>query len=117
MDILAIRNAQAAINFAVHGFDITVTPPGGDPVETRGMWAPPIDDGSGAFVAFRRAGPRRVLVIARTALDAVPKGSVIVAPEGLTAGPVTFVADQKGDPVDPYRFIVQLLVKDVSSDS
>lgn len=113
MDLLDVSAAAVAIDFDIHGIDITVTVPNGDPVETRGTWLPPIDDGTGVLQAFTRSGPKRLMAIARTELEAVPKGSVIVATERDGADPVTFVADLKGEAVDPYRIVVQLLVKEM----
>lgn len=70
------------------GFDVTVAAPGGLPVETRAFWLPTSTPQTPAAAAFRRAEPRRVLVVPVEGLsDGLPRESVILAPEydGATA--------------------------------
>jgi hypothetical protein len=62
------------------GVDAVVTPPGGDPVETRAMWL-----GSSAEVPpgsdSHRVERRRVLVLPLEGLPAIPRDTVVTLPE------------------------------------
>jgi hypothetical protein len=76
------------------GLAITVTPVGGTAVSTTGVWTTSLDEAMPFGQDYARREPRKVLAIPRTAaLDAVPRGSVILAPETEDGTVVTWRAD------------------------
>lgn len=76
-------DARPGITEAVDAFGVpaTVTPPGGDPVETRLIWlVSTIEHPGGADL--RRAEVRHLAAIPLTGLsDGIPRGTAVSAPE------------------------------------
>jgi hypothetical protein len=88
-----IRVPMAAA-LAAFGLPITVTVPHGTAVSTTGIWVNPLAEPMPYGADYARREPRKVLAIPRTAaLDAVPRGSVIVAAESDGGPVVTWRAD------------------------
>jgi hypothetical protein len=54
-----------------------VTPPGGDPVETRAFWLPSTIEQVGVGPEFRRSEARRVLVLPTSEVPQVPRGTIV----------------------------------------
>lgn len=77
-----MTDARPSITSALDalGLDAVVTPPGGDPVETRAMWlgssteVPPGQDS-------RRVERHRVLALPLEGLPAIPRGTIVTIPE------------------------------------
>lgn len=70
--------------FSVHGVPATVTRPGPyqDAIATRVVWMTPDPfDRPASLGKVRRQEPQRIAVLRRDAVDAVPKGTRITAPE------------------------------------
>lgn len=89
------------------GVDATVTPYGGDPVETRVFWLPSTTVESPSGEAFSRAEARRVLVIPVADVTEVPRLTLITCPEYPGGADQTWRVDQseKVD-YDHHRAIV-----------
>lgn len=66
--------------FAAFALDATVTPPGGDSIETSGFWVSPFTDDVPGDLDFSRREARRVFVLRRADLPSLPLKSVIEAP-------------------------------------
>src|SRR5689334_8806219 len=81
MDLGPLRTLVIDLNWEVLGVDVTVTPPGGDPVDTRGIWVTPQTELVPAGFDFPRVERRRVLALKRADVATVPRQSVILARE------------------------------------
>lgn len=75
------------------GVDITVTVPGGDPVEGRGAWLPDLIDEVPAGGAFTRRERRRVLAVDLAEFVAMPRGTIVQAPPRLADPVARFMVD------------------------
>ena len=111
MPTLAQQALMQRLNLAAHGTPITVTRPGGLPIQTTGIWHVPIADPQAFGTDFRRREPRRVMEIPRDdTLDDVPRGSVIVAVDRDGGGAAkTWRADGLERTDDPLRTYVLLV--------
>lgn len=99
-----------ALAMDAFGVDLVVTPPEGIPVPTRGVWdaSPPVEEQPFGTDLYRRE-PRRVICLPRNVLTAVPRGSVIVAPEDAAGEPKTWTTDGPAlTEYDCWRVIVKL---------
>lgn len=76
------------------GVAATVTIPDGDPVETRIIWQPPITEEYPTGSEYRRATPRRRMAIPLSDVPNVPRGTVVLATEGLGADPIEWTVDE-----------------------
>ncbi len=65
---------------SVFGVDATVTPPGGDPTETKVVWLPPTTVELPAGEAFRRVEARRVVAVSKSEIPELPRGTIVAAP-------------------------------------
>lgn len=65
----------------VFGVPATVTPPGGSPISTTAVWILPQTVEVPLDSEFQRAERRRILALRRDQVPAVPRGTVIAAPE------------------------------------
>jgi len=82
MGLGVLRTLAMGQIFDTLSLSITVTIPGGEAVTTTGIWTKPLDEAMPFGQDMPRREPRKVLAIPRaTTLDAVPRGSVILAPE------------------------------------
>ena len=84
MDLGPLRALALEVNLQAHGVDITVTRPAPDntPIEgIKGIWLTPITEELPDRMDFQRREPRRVMALRRTDVPAVPRGTLIVAPE------------------------------------
>lgn len=107
MPTLAQQALMQRLNLGAHGVAITVTVPNGTPVATLGIWHQPLGEAQPVGTDFRRREPRRVLEIPRTAtLEAVPRGSVITAPDRDGGATKTWTADGLERSDDPLRCYV-----------
>lgn len=68
------------MNLLVHGVPATVTIPGGDPVMTRLLWTRS-SIGAPAELEIQQIEARRVAVLPKIDVPAVPRGTLISAPE------------------------------------
>jgi hypothetical protein len=89
VDLGPLRTLALELNLAAHGVAATVTRPFPDntPIETTGIWQRPLDETQPIGTDFTRREPRRVLVLPRSVLSTLPRGTTIGAPE-LAGGPV-----------------------------
>jgi hypothetical protein len=87
MDHAALRALVLETNFAVHGVPVTVTPPSGAPITTRGVWdpTPPVLEGP-SYEESRRREPQHVMTFKRSDVPVVQRGMAVIAPE-LAGGP------------------------------
>lgn len=96
---------------AAFGLAITVTRPSPDvdPVSTSGIWSSPASEPQPYGAEFNRVDPRRVMSIPVSAtLQAIPPGSIVVAPE-YEGGPLlTWLVGEKVDPNRPDEMRVYL---------
>lgn len=81
MDFGDLRALVLDLNIEAHGVPAVVTVSGESPVTTRGIWLTPITDGFPGSHDFQRRDPTRVFALTRVAVPAVPRGTLIVAPE------------------------------------
>lgn len=81
MDLRALRAMAITLNWDVLGVDVTVTPPGGDPIETRGIWVTPLTEQVPVGLDFTRAERRRVIALKKADVPSAPRATVILAPE------------------------------------
>lgn len=80
MDHGALRALVLGINATVFGVPVTVSLDAGD-VATTGIWMTPQTEGYPGGLDLHRRDPRQVLVIPRSDVDSLPRGTVITAPE------------------------------------
>ncbi len=102
--------------FAAFGVPGTVTVEGADPIETTVVWITPstpdvpsgtADRGSDMRAGFTRKEPRRVLVVRRDEVPALPRGAQIEAPERAGGTVRTWVVDgNAGHEADHIRVFV-----------
>lgn len=88
---------------AAFGVPATVTRPAPDdaPIPTTGIWVTGAgDEGQPYGTDFRRTDPRRQLAFLRSALETLPRGTEITAPEVLGGTVKTWRVDQIGDATD-----------------
>lgn len=83
MDLGPLRALVRDLNFAAHGFPITVTRPYPDDeeIETRGIWVLPLTVDTPGGIEFTRRDPQRVLALRKDEVPTVPRGTVVLAPE------------------------------------
>jgi hypothetical protein len=83
MDLGPLRALALELNFSAHGVLAVVTRPApyNDSIVTRCIWLTTETPGVPASTDFQRGDPRRVLVLRRTDVPAVPRNTVINAPE------------------------------------
>lgn len=79
MDFSSLRSFAFTAQRAVLGVNATVSPPGADPIETRGVWVPEIDETYPAGRDFQRREPRRILALPVSAVGTVARGATIIA--------------------------------------
>lgn len=118
MNLGALRSLATSLAFDTHGVAATVIPLGGGPITTRVIWLPEVsrlrfeaktftDRPYGTD--FQRLEPRRVIAVERVAcLTALPRGSVIVAPEQGDLTPLTWKVDGH-DVTDAAQFRVMVI--------
>lgn len=95
----------AALN--AFGLSAVVTPPAGLPVSTTAFWLPPTTEEVPVGGEFRRAEPRRVLVLPRVDVPQVPRGTVVtVAEEEGGAASDWRVDSMEGLSHDHHRVVV-----------
>jgi hypothetical protein len=94
MGLGALRALANELSLDAFGLPVTITVPNGAPMTTTGIWAQPLAEAMPFGVDLSRRDPRKVLVIPRTTtLDAVPRGSVILAAEEESGAVQTWKAD------------------------
>jgi hypothetical protein len=93
MSFGASRAVVLAANFEVHGLPVTVTPPGGDPVETRGIWMTPITEDGPAASEFSRREARHTIALLRSEVPSAPRGTTILGNPVYGAVPSTWRVD------------------------
>lgn len=73
--------SDLSIGLAFDAFAVvaTVTPPGGTAIVTRGFWVSPLVENTPVGHDLNRREPRRVFVLPRADVGALPKGSVVEA--------------------------------------
>jgi hypothetical protein len=80
-----LRSLVLSLNQAAHGVTVTVTrvaPASTTPIETTGIWlTAPLAEQRPFGTDFQRNQPRKVMVLAKSDFDSVPRGSIVVAPE------------------------------------
>lgn len=88
----ALRTLVRDLNFVTHSVPATVTlPEPDDPIETTGIWLPPLVEEQPFGTDLRRREPRRVMALPRdaTLTQVPPRGTLILAAEYLgTDAPV-----------------------------
>lgn len=74
---------RPALGTALDAFALpaVVTPPGGDPVETRAFWLATRTEESEVGTEFRRSEARRILVLPASDVPQVPRGTLIAMAE------------------------------------
>ena len=93
-------------NFSLWGVPVTVTRPAPDstPIEATGVWLPAADETPAFGRELARKQPRKVLVVRKSEVPTVPRGTSIAAAE-LDGGDVlTWSVDGMSDPVYPDHF-------------
>lgn len=115
MNLGALRALATSLAFATHGVPATVIPFGGGPIATRVIWLPQVGTEAQTFTDRpfgsdrERRDPRRVIAVERVAcLTALPRGSVIVAPERSDLEPATWTVDGH-DMTDVAQFRVMVV--------
>lgn len=83
MDLGSLRDLVLELNFSAHGIAMTVTRPLPDntPIVTRGIWLTPLTEDGPVGTDLARREPRRVVALRRADVSAVPRGTLILAPE------------------------------------
>lgn len=81
MDLGPLRQVVLELNFDAHGVAATVTPVGGAPIITTGIWLDSLFEDPPLGKDYNRREPRRVLALRRDVISDLPRGSLIVAPE------------------------------------
>lgn len=81
MNPATLRALTLETQFSAFGVAATVTVPGGPPVATTVVWMAPVQEDLPVGHDLQRREPRRVLVVRRVDVPALPRGSVIVAAE------------------------------------
>ena len=87
--------------------EATVTPVGGDPVETEGLWVSPdiVEFPEGA--EFQRRDGTRLLAVTAAAVPSAPRKTVVVAPETAEGDDKTWrVETQFDDAANGYRILM-----------
>lgn len=80
MDLGPLRALASTIVFDTHGVDVTVTRPGQDPIETRGIWLTYTNDAVPRGAAFARSGATKVMALPKATVATVPRGTFLEAP-------------------------------------
>lgn len=84
MELGALRDLVLELNLDMHGVPATVTPLSGESaISTRVIWLIPVVDDVPAGRELQRREPRRMMVISRTDVEDVPRGTIVAAPEKL----------------------------------
>jgi len=87
--------------------EVIVTPPGGAPVSTSGVWLPPRSLDNLAEGSFQRAEQKRVFCLPLDGLPAVPRGTIVSAPESKGAAVANWRVDEaERVDFDHYRAVV-----------
>lgn len=82
MELGSLRALALDVNFSAHGVPATITAPDyPDPIDTRVIWLTPANEGMPTGSPFLGTTAIRVAAIRRDAIEKVPIGAVIVAPE------------------------------------
>jgi hypothetical protein len=78
-----MANHRVPMASALDAFSVpaTVTVPGGDAVETRGIWVSPLTEEMPVGRELQRRDPRRILALPRADVPQPPKGTTIVCVE------------------------------------
>ncbi len=94
--------------FADFGLPVTITPPGGSPISTTGIWVTPqtIDVPVGAEA--RVAEAYKVLALRRDQVPSAPRGTTILAAEQAGGPSKTWKVDgvERADEPDVLRVVV-----------
>lgn len=99
-----LESAMGAFSLAA-----VVTPPDGDPVETEAFWLPPTTVEVPVGAELRRAEERRVLVLPKSDVPQVPRGTIIAIPEYEGAATSEWRVDSmEGVHHDHHRVVVVL---------
>ena len=80
MDFNALRSLAFTAQRAILGVVVTVASPGADPVVTRGIWLPEVDETYPAGRDFQRRDPRRILALPVAVVGIPARGATVVAP-------------------------------------
>ena len=80
MDMSSLRAFAFTAQRAVLGVDVTVAAPNGDPVETRGIWVPEIDETFPAGRELQKREPRRILALPVAVVGRPARGALVTAP-------------------------------------
>lgn len=82
-----LRALVTAVNFDVHGVPATVTLPASqadpipEPITARVVWVDPTTEAVPGSGDYRRSDQRKVMAISRAEVPAVPRGTIVEAPE------------------------------------
>ncbi len=82
MDLGPLRALALDLTASAHGVTATVTRPAPDntPIITRGIWiTTPLEEPRPYGTDFQRRAPRRVLALPLSAVQTLPRGTIIVA--------------------------------------
>lgn len=96
MDFGALRDLTLDLNLQVHGVPATVTRPAPfdtTPIETRIIWRSNQTEALPGGFDLQRAEPRRVAVLSRSEVPAVPRMTRIEAPEKMGGTAVAWQVD------------------------
>jgi hypothetical protein len=77
MSLSSLRALVLEANVAFHGMPVTVTVPGGDPVETSVIWLTPETEAVPGAQDFRRKEASQVLVLRRADVPLVPRKTIV----------------------------------------
>ena len=104
MPVGTLRALVVATNVAAHGVAVTVTRPAPDdvPVATTGVWRRTPQESMPVSTDFRRAEPRKILQVPRTAsLPTLPRGSIVLAPDETDGVDKTWQIEGFSDDAEP----------------
>jgi hypothetical protein len=84
-----------ALDAALDAFGVTatVTPPGGAPIVTRGIWLHEVSDASPTGREFQARSPRRVMALPVADVGTLARGATILAPEPFGTTVLTWATD------------------------
>ena len=100
------RRPKLSSALRAFGVPVTVTPVGGEPVETTGIWHGARQEEFGAGGDFGRREPVRLMSIPREPLPTLPRGSTVVAAEQLGKAQGTWQVDGIETMYDHYRALL-----------
>lgn len=108
-----LRSLVLELNQAAHGVDATVTRPAPDnaPIATTGIWVTaPLDEQQPHGTDLYRREPRRVMVLTRSTVPTLPRGTSVIAPERQGGANKNWVVDEvERAEGDHFRAILKLV--------